>query len=152
MGQRPRSHLRYGQSCERPWQKRNTINSSIFGEKGLHVWASRAIEAGEEIFASYDNCKDCDATPVVWGTPEILREFGFVEAYPHKFYFRETETMFHYVHQIMNKEDWGKHHLEVEWHHGDKRPKYEGITWMKEEYQRLQDLQHDGTLEKRHAT
>jgi hypothetical protein len=70
-----------------------------------------------------------------------------VEPYPHKFYFRETETMFH-LHQITNKEDGEKHHLKVEWY-GGKRPKYEGIKWMKEEYQRLQDLQHDGTLEKR---
>ena len=121
--------------------KRNTDNSSVHGEEGINVWASRAIEAGEQIFMSYDNCHDCYSTPEEWGTPEILRDFGFVEAYPQTFYFREAEALFS-VDKITDDED-----LEITWHVYDS-PDAEGIVWMKEEYHRLVDLQFGGFLAK----
>jgi hypothetical protein len=126
--------------------KRNTDNSSVHSKGGLRVWASRAIEAGEEILASYDDCTDCFTTPDEWGTPEILRDFGFVEAYPRAFYFREAQALFS-IDEVTIEAD-GETHLEIEWF-GFESPSYEGINWMKEEYQRLQDIQLEGTLEER---
>jgi hypothetical protein len=130
-------------------KKRNTENSSVYDKAGLKVWASRAIEPGEEILASYDECNDCGGTSEDWGTPEILRDFGFVETYPHTFYFRGAgEEALFYVEEVTNDEDREAHRLEGQWL-GYESPRYEGIDWMKEEYQRLQDLQHEGTLAKR---
>jgi len=65
----------------------NTENDSMYSEGGIKVRASRLIEAGEEIFASYDLCIDCQQIDDVWGTPEILKDFGFVENYPHRWIF-----------------------------------------------------------------
>ena len=63
----------------------NTENTPISSESGIKVWASKPIKAGEEIFASYDRCLDCQDVANYWGTPEILRDFGFVERYPRRF-------------------------------------------------------------------
>ena len=65
----------------------NTENDSMYSEGGIKVRASRLIEAGEEIFASYDLCLDCLEVHKEWGTPEILKDFGFVENYPHRWIF-----------------------------------------------------------------
>lgn len=128
--------------------KKNTDNTSVYGPKGLRTWATKLIEAGEEIFASYDQCFDCHSIPAHWGTTEILRDFGFVEPYPRKFRIGETQILF----QIKEvREESGDTFLEIEWLDDDEDPDSEDIGWMKEEYHRLQDLQHDGTLEeKRH--
>jgi hypothetical protein len=73
-----------------------------------------------------------------------------VETYPpHTFYFRGAgEEALFYVEEVTNDEDREAHRLEGQWL-GYESPRYEGIDWMKEEYQRLQDLQHEGTLAKR---
>jgi hypothetical protein len=63
-------------------EKLNTDNNSVYSAEGLRVWASKTIEAGEELFITYDNCNDCQGNPVYWGTTELLRDFGFVELYP----------------------------------------------------------------------
>ncbi len=80
----------------------NTENNSMYDEGGLKVQASRAIEAGEEIFASYDLCLDCNEIHIDepdQGTSAIFREFGFIEGYPHRWYFDEEDIW------MMVKED-----------------------------------------------
>jgi hypothetical protein len=130
-------------------EKINTDNNSVYSAKGLHVWASKTIEPGEELFLTYDNCSDCATNPEEAGTAELLLYFGFVELYPRKFYFDEAETLFT-VDKVTNEED-GSARLEVKWLGYGKSPSNEGIVWMKEEHQRLQNLQHEGTLaERRH--
>ena len=128
-------------------RKLNTDNTSVY-EDGMNVWASRAIEAGEEIFASYDDCKDCGNIVEEWGTAEILRDFGFVEPYPHTFFFKEAEALFS-VYKVTNYNEDGEanHRLEISWI--DESPSGEDLDWMNEEYQRLQDLQYEATLANR---
>jgi hypothetical protein len=58
----------------------------------LQVKASRTIAAGEELYVSYDDCFDCN--DILWGTPEILRDFGFVESYPRTFYLDAMGLLF----------------------------------------------------------
>ncbi|CAJ1934613.1 unnamed protein product [Cylindrotheca closterium] len=80
----------------------NNVNiynrKSIYHRTGFDVYASRFVEKGEELFFSYHNCPDCkecvdcDSSQTYWGTPEMLRDFGFVEPYPHTFYLGDYMT------------------------------------------------------------
>ena len=73
----------------------NTNNTSMYDESGyMKVWASQPIQAGEELFESYDMCLDCRNIRNEWGTPEILRDFGFVEGYPHRYMYEEAGLWF----------------------------------------------------------
>lgn len=65
----------------------NTENDSMHDPEGMKVRALVDLKAGEEIFASYDKCLDCGELSEYWGTPEILKDFGFVENYPHRWIF-----------------------------------------------------------------
>jgi len=67
----------------------NTRQTSVRDAEGVRVYASKEIRAGDEVFASYDRCADCEFVNLVWGTPEIFRDFGFVEPYPHRYHLEE---------------------------------------------------------------
>ena len=41
----------------------------------------RDIKAGEQIYNSYNLCESCGGRTKSYGTPEILRDYGFVEQY-----------------------------------------------------------------------
>ena len=71
--------------------KINTENDSMYEAEGLRVRAARNLETGEEVLASYDKCLDCKGVDEFWGTPEILKDFGFVENYPHRWVFYDQE-------------------------------------------------------------
>eukprot|EP00980_Cylindrotheca_fusiformis_P001785 scaffold406_cov57-Cylindrotheca_fusiformis.AAC.9 len=76
-------------------EKINSITRpSIFHEDGFGVYALRDLEAGEELLFPYYGCPDCEDTLEYWGTPEMLRDFGFVEDYPHRFHFREKYSIY----------------------------------------------------------
>jgi len=72
-------------------------------EDGFGVYALRDLEAGEELYYSYHACPDCRDTIDIWGTPEMLRDFGFVEPYPHRFHLRNNVTIF--VDQVVEATD-----------------------------------------------
>jgi len=74
--------------------KINTENDSMYEKDGIRVRAARNLRVGEEIFASYDLCLDCKGIEEYWGTPEILKDFGFVENYPHRWVFPEHDIWF----------------------------------------------------------
>jgi hypothetical protein len=110
----------------------------------LRAWASKNIEAGEELFLSYDDCNDCGND---WDTTDILFNYGFVEPHPREFDLGGEEQ------EILVAVDEHEHDGEtitnIDWL-GYERPSNEDIAWMKEEHQRLQDLQHEVTLAERH--
>lgn len=60
--------------------------------RGVHyrVIANRTIEAGEQIYNSYDMCEECNADAVDsgYGTPEIFRDYGFIEDLPQRWSFQ----------------------------------------------------------------
>jgi hypothetical protein len=66
----------------------------MYDKEGFKVRAARDIKAGEEIFATYDKCVDCYGIDAYWGTPEILKDFGFVEGYPHRWVFYDEGIWF----------------------------------------------------------
>mmetsp|Transcript_20424 Transcript_20424/g.50082 ORF Transcript_20424/g.50082 Transcript_20424/m.50082 type:complete len:436 (+) Transcript_20424:80-1387(+) len=68
---------------------------SIFGEQDFGIYALRDLEPGEELFRSYRDCNDCHTDRgYSLGTPEMLRDYGFVEPYPHTFHFVGDITVF----------------------------------------------------------
>lgn len=72
----------------------NTENDSMHEKDGLKVRASKDIEAGEQIYASYDKCVDCMEMQYLVGTLNILKDFGFVENYPHRYVDAEKDIWF----------------------------------------------------------
>jgi hypothetical protein len=67
---------------------------SIFQRKCFGVYAIGDLKAGEELFYSYHGCSDRGNSLSFWGTPEMLRDFGFVESYPHRFHLKGNFTIF----------------------------------------------------------
>jgi spermidine synthase len=66
----------------------NTECDSVHGGVSIvHVRASRDIQAGEQLYTSYNFCTDCAGKAMGYGTPEILRDYGFVEQYPQRWFF-----------------------------------------------------------------
>jgi len=53
---------------------------------GYRLYASRPIQAGEQLFISYTQCSNCDR-PEYYGMPEIFRDYGFVEGFPQRWTF-----------------------------------------------------------------
>ncbi|CAJ1955509.1 unnamed protein product [Cylindrotheca closterium] len=73
---------------------------SIYDKDGFGVYALQDLNAGEELLYSYHNCPDCKACPTCetsldyWGTPEMIRDFGFVEPYPQRFYYKDRGPVY----------------------------------------------------------
>lgn len=82
----------------------------MYENGGLVVRASKDVMPGDEIFSSYDSCTDCKDTHHYWGTMEIMRDFGFVESYPHRYVFDNPEYMWFEVH-----EEGMDNELTIEW-------------------------------------
>lgn len=116
----------------------NTENDSMHQDGGLRVRAKRDLEAGEEILCSYDLCVDCLRIDEYWGTPEILRDFGFVENYPHRWVIWEPHDLWFEVYE------WEG---ELEAYFGEDpgmdfwRLPQESIDFLKAEVERFQDME-----------
>mmetsp|Transcript_28166 Transcript_28166/g.68563 ORF Transcript_28166/g.68563 Transcript_28166/m.68563 type:complete len:307 (+) Transcript_28166:486-1406(+) len=73
---------------------------SIYDKDGFGVYALKDLNAGEELLYSYHNCPDCKSCPTCetsldyWGTPEMVRDFGFVEPYPQRFYYKDMGPVY----------------------------------------------------------
>lgn len=114
----------------------NTENDPMYDHDALKVRASRDLKKGEEVFATYNECEDCIDTRWYWGTPEILRDFGFVESFPQRWIFEDYEIWFE-----IDEDDNGE--LDIEWDIGEDGygvPDEEGIAFMKKELKRLQEI------------
>ncbi|CAJ1948593.1 unnamed protein product [Cylindrotheca closterium] len=71
-------------------EKVNTMTDSSLHDfdDEFTVQALRHLKAGEELHYAYH-----DTSSDEWGTPEILRDFGFVEGYPHTFHISDGVTI-----------------------------------------------------------
>jgi hypothetical protein len=74
----------------------NTETNSLYDteEGGVKVKALVDIKAGEELFHSYIDTFDNNQLYKEWGTTDILKNFGFVEGYPHRWVNYENEVWF----------------------------------------------------------
>ena len=64
----------------------NTENYMVEGKK-VQLRASRDIKQGEQIYNSYNMCNNCQNRAKNYGTPEILRDYGFIEDFPQRWTF-----------------------------------------------------------------
>lgn len=132
------------------WNGRNnTENGSVFAGDKLQVRASTLIRKGEEVYTSYDECADCGEQMYYWGTPEILRDFGFVESPAQKWVFYDEGIWF-----MLAPSDYSNDssELEVIWDTEevpesydsddlpDGIPDTDGINFMRGELKRLNDV------------
>jgi len=128
----------------------NTENDSIYSEGGIKVRASRPIEAGEEIFASYDTCLDCFDDENFSGTPEILKDFGFVENYPHRWIFDNNGSTIWF--EIWFEIDETHNGLYVDWDTLEEDafgiPGREDILFLQSELERLRRVGKEFLKEK----
>lgn len=113
----------------------NTENDTMFHKDGIKVRAARNLKAGEEIFASYDSCLDCSDIDSYWGTPEILKDFGFVENYPHRWVFNDLEIWY----EIYEHEG----ELQVYFSEEDEPLNEDQIRFLQKELDRLEKVEDD---------
>ncbi len=72
-----------------PWLNTESNDGGVHrdGKTPIRVTAKRDISKGEEIYTSYNQCEDCGGRILNYGTPEILRDYGFVEQMPQTWIF-----------------------------------------------------------------
>lgn len=58
------------------------------------VKAKRNIYVGQEILLSYNQCSNCGNRILTYGTPELFREYGFIEQFPQRWIFHDQEIAF----------------------------------------------------------
>ncbi|GFH43687.1 hypothetical protein CTEN210_00160 [Chaetoceros tenuissimus] len=119
----------------------NTKNTSIYSKKGIEVMASRVIDEGEEIFASYDLCLDCFDVEDYWGTQEVLKDFGFVEPYPHRWIeYNNGKTIWYLIMEVDGE-------LKVAFDTVDEDgfgvPDKEDVEILKKELKRLESMESE---------
>lgn len=105
----------------------NTRHNALHEGNDPILYASRDIKAGEEINTSYNQCgHDCGGRTDIYGTPEILRDYGFVEQMPQSWNFWELDLGFHidYVY-----EDDGGRPVQ----NRSRKESYEIVAWTNEE-------------------
>jgi hypothetical protein len=56
-------------------------------QEGVRVYASRSLEPGEEVLITYNFCEECRNRRLEYGTPELFRDYGFVERLPQRWVF-----------------------------------------------------------------
>jgi uncharacterized protein YuzE len=99
----------------------------------LEIRALRDLHAGEQIFTDYKENGEI-------GTPELLRDYGFVDFYPQRYIFHEQEIAF-------DVDETGNG-LQVTWKRellGKKYPvpTYQAIGFLREQLERLQRIYPD---------
>lgn len=130
----------------------NTRNDPMYASDRLRVYAKRFISKGQEVYASYDECRDCGEEMWEVGTPEILRDFGFVEQYQQRWVYRDQGIWFLvYINELGN--------LDVHWdipkdyaHTEDDSfgvPNTDGIAFLRTELERLQKLSNNELKDQR---
>ena len=109
----------------------NSYSESVFEylDEPIVARASRDIKAGEQIYMSYQFCADCGNKVHGYGTPEIFRDYGFVEQYPQRWFFGRGMSF------VLDEDDSGK--VELEWL-GERGPTERGIQFL---FERLVELE-----------
>jgi hypothetical protein len=132
--------------------KLNLETNSLRSKEGLIVWAAKDIQAGEELYATYNYCHDCLAVGDNWGTPGIFRDFGFVEDYPQTWPFWDQNFFF----EVYLDEETGETEAEFEEDEKTGQPIYvpdeNGLAYLQSEWNRVANFNVGDELEGMGAT
>mmetsp|Transcript_7573 Transcript_7573/g.8672 ORF Transcript_7573/g.8672 Transcript_7573/m.8672 type:complete len:425 (+) Transcript_7573:126-1400(+) len=107
---------------------------NIQEEQRAKLVAQRSVQAGEEIYNSYNQCDECESKEYM-GTAEILMTYGFVESIP--------QIWFLY---------YGRLKFELDWKDEDEStnelvvnflvtPSKRGLSWLRAELKRLLEFE-----------
>ena len=71
-------------------------NAQHYGSRkqGFSLVTNRRVEAGEQLYCSYNTCTICGSRMDKWGTPEMLRDYGFVEPFPQRYVLEAARLKF----------------------------------------------------------
>lgn len=100
----------------------------------VEVRSSRIIYAGEQLYTTYSQCEDCEGRSTNYGTPEIFRDYGFVEQFPQRWVFQKQDFGF----DVDENEDL---ELVVEWMEAYPYPDEENLDFLRDELDRLKDVE-----------
>lgn len=78
----------------------NTHHILEYGEY-FAIVTNRRVEAGEQLYLSYNQCNNCMGRVEEFGTPEMFKHYGFVEFMPQRWYIEDLRVKF----DIDDKED-----------------------------------------------
>jgi len=122
------------------------LNTRIVGSvhdeaKPVTVLASRDIQTGEEIYTTYNQCEDCENRRLWYGTPELLRDYGFVERYPQRWVFEDADDQdaIFDIDKVYNADGSPTDDLKLTWVEGYQLAT-KNVPFFTEQLQRLQDL------------
>lgn len=113
----------------------NVESNSMHEGKDIRVYATRDIEAGEQLHRSYNE----DAH--TYTLPYIMREFGFVEQYPQRWNFGSFWLMFE-VDEVFDENDENADALEVIWF-SDPPDDFDGLHFLHGQLRRLERMYDD---------
>lgn len=129
--------------------KLNLVTNSLHSPEGLKVWTSKEIKAGQELYATYNYCKDCFDVGDDWGTPGMYRDFGFVEDYPQVWPFLDHKIHF----ELDRDEETGR--IVAEFYRDEETgeikyglPDEEGLAYLRSHLVRLSDFDITEELKK----
>ncbi|CAB9528651.1 expressed unknown protein [Seminavis robusta] len=107
-------------------------------QMALEIRAFRNLEPGEQIFTDYHDYGQI-------GTPELLRDYGFVELYPQKFIFHHLRVAFdiEVYNEAEDDDDEEQPVLQVTWLHQHEHMAY---FHPREHYESQQSQQHIAVL------
>ena len=119
------------------WNNVDNDEYSVEHDK-VRVYATRNIKAGEQLYISYNTCNDCGGRLDHYGTPEIMRDYGFVEEYPRRFFIPGVMA---FELDFPTEEDSATaDNLQLTWL-GRQEPQLDFTrAWLREQWSRLYDL------------
>jgi len=118
----------------------NTVNHRR-SQTSFDVTAARGIEVGEQIYISYNMCSNCGNRADTFGTPDMFRDYGFVEAMPQRWVFFDQHYIFD-LHETDINSDSGS--LEVSFPRrgrpGSAAVREEALLFFRQQIMRLEKL------------
>lgn len=117
---------------------------TIYRDESHELRAAKNIKAGDQIHNSYNMCDECEGRAEGYGTPDIFRDYGFVENYPQRWMFENPSL------QVDLVEDAATGEISLEWHHKFNPQKYskqeERIvqfqSYLRQQIKRLNKIRH----------
>mmetsp|Transcript_11912 Transcript_11912/g.17068 ORF Transcript_11912/g.17068 Transcript_11912/m.17068 type:complete len:1236 (+) Transcript_11912:191-3898(+) len=111
----------------------NTKQTTVHSDKKAFVLkANRDINAGEEIYKSFNECgNDCKVKQnlFTYGTAEIFRDYGIIENFPQKWYFGNEDQPLHFeLYQAFDQNGLPTDKIKLKWDEKNEEEESEAIV------------------------